>query len=444
MHFDAHAGRTDPPYRILAVDDEAEILDTYRSSLEVPLATSAAAPLQALERDLYGGTTPSALQGEFALTCCRSGTHALELIAEARRADAPFAAVLLDKSMPDDIDGLIVAREIRRLDPDTIVVLVTGAQDARLPESLGSLAADDRFFIFYKPFYAAEIRQFLSAVCAKAHLERRLFADNAALEAKVRERTAALAAARDAAEASSLSKSAFLANISHEVRTPLNGILGMAALMEHGALDPEQRQKLAVIRDSGEWLLEIINGLLESASIEAGEVRLTRDPMDIAETVREALALVQGVAVGRGVAIASRIEIDPDAIFIGDRQRIKQVLTNLLGNAIKFGHGGEITVTVARDPARRLRFEVSDQGPGVAAEVLPRLFERFNKDARPGALASPAASSGLGLAICKDLVELMGGEIGVETEPGRGSTFWFALPLRQKNRSLSQFFATGA
>ncbi len=444
MHIDARAEMTEPPYRILAVDDEAEILENYRSSLAAPLATSAAAPLQALERDLYGGTASIALQGEFTLSCCRSGTHALELIAEARRGDAPFTAVLLDKSMPDDIDGLIVAREIRRLDPDMIVVLVTAAADARLSDRLGALAADERFFIFYKPFYAAEIRQFLSAVCAKAHLERRLFADNAALEAKVRERTAALAAARDAAEATSLSKSAFLANISHEVRTPLNGILGMAALMEHGALDPDQRQKLAVIRDSGEWLLEIINGLLETASIEAGEVRLTREPLDVTDTVREALALVQGLAVGKGIAITSRVEIDPDAIFVGDRQRIKQVLTNLLGNAIKFSDGGEITVAVAHDPARRLRFEVTDQGPGVAAEVLPRLFERFNKDERPGALASHTASSGLGLAICKDLVELMGGEIGVETEPGRGSRFWFALPLRQKNRSLSQFFATGA
>ena len=439
MNLDPRPVVISAPFRILAVDDETAVLDEYRRCLASPARNQTRDPLIALERDLYGGAEATALRDEFDLTCCPSGSRAIAQLAAARDAGSPFTAVLLDRAMPDDIDGLIVAREMRRIDPRVIIVFVTADHDESLLRKLGALAEDERFFIFYKPFYAAELKQFLSAICARAQLESELFAANAQLESKVRERTKALAVAKEAAEAASTAKSAFLANISHEVRTPLNGILGMAALMAHSKLDEEQAQKVEIIRHSGEWLLEIINGLLEMSSIEAGEVRLTRAPIDLAEVVREALELVQSLAVDKDIALNTRVALASEDEFIGDHHRIKQVLTNLVGNAIKFSDGGEVTIEVDRVEQDHIRFAVSDQGAGVDPEILPRIFERFRKDDRKGAMRSN--STGLGLAISKELVELMGGRIGVDSVPGEGSTFWFVLPLRQRNHSISAMLA---
>ncbi len=249
-------------------------------------------------------------------------------------------------------------------------------------------------------------------------------------EAELRRRQEELERAKEAAEASARAKSEFLALASHEIRTPISGVLGLAELLLETPLDGRQREMVSTIRTSAETLLRVINDLLDLARMEAGKLPVRAEPFDLESLIRQVIALLKPLADKKGLALLVRYPDELPRRFLGDADRVAQILLNLTGNAIKFTPSGHVRVGVdmrTGENGGRLRISVEDTGPGIAEQKQQELFQRFARLPAPNQPRLPGA--GLGLAISKNLVELMGGRIGVDSRPGAGSTFWFELDL---------------
>ena len=238
-----------------------------------------------------------------------------------------------------------------------------------------------------------------------------------------------LTQARDAAEAANVQKSQFLANMSHEIRTPLNGVLAMAQIMALGDMTGDQRERLTVIRKSGEALLEILNDILDVSKIEAGKLELDILEFDLEQTVQSALDGFIGVAGRKGLALD--LDIAPAAgTRLGDAARLRQIIVNLISNALKFTFEGGVSVKVdgvGEDGADGIKIVVRDTGIGMPAEKLPMLFQKFTQ--LDASTTRQFGGTGLGLSICHELTTLMGGEVQAESVEGAGSTFTVLLPL---------------
>jgi signal transduction histidine kinase/ActR/RegA family two-component response regulator len=272
-------------------------------------------------------------------------------------------------------------------------------------------------------------RSFNSMIQALAASEKEVRAHQQLLECRIRERTFELQQAVESAEAASRAKSEFLANMSHELRTPMNGIIGMIDLTLSTELTPEQADKLSTAQRCAYSLLQLLNEILDLSKISAGKILVEKLPYDFRAMVRDALEPLTVRAHQKGLAVECNIDAAVPRFIQGDALRMRQVLTNLVGNAIKFTDRGAVTVQV-RTPgnaASELEIAVSDTGPGIPADKLDLIFERFTQ--ADGTISRRYGGTGLGLAISRELVQMQGGVLTVESTVGVGSTFRFRVPL---------------
>jgi signal transduction histidine kinase len=341
--------------------------------------------------------------------------------------------VVLDQRLPD-ASGLQLAALLKAKAPMLPVVLLTGYVSTDTAIAAVGLVDD----YLTKPVPPNELIKVVQARLEQRRLRianqdllNQLQETNNRLESTVQERTRELRAARDEALEASRMKSQFLANMSHEIRTPMNGVLGAANLLANTDLSAEQRQYVDILTTSGHALLAIINDVLDFSKIEAGHVELEHVPFSLTDLLNGVAGMFQPQAKGKGLQLVFDVADDvPDSV-VGDGNRFRQVVTNLVGNAIKFTDTGGVRVTVtvpaSSVDAVTLRCEVADTGIGVAEEDIPRLFSDFTQ--ADASTTRRFGGTGLGLAISDRLVRLMGGTIGCT--PGRdgGSTFWFTVPL---------------
>ncbi|MEY2935133.1 MAG: hypothetical protein RL033_5882 [Pseudomonadota bacterium] len=224
-------------------------------------------------------------------------------------------------------------------------------------------------------------------------------------------------------------KSEFLANMSHEIRTPMNGVLGMVELLSGTSLDGKQRRYISTLENSANGLMTVLNDILDFSKIEAGKLKISFAPTPVRDVMEEVAELFAGRAHKKKLELTCHIEAQVPDVLELDADRLRQVLSNLTGNAVKFTEKGQIVVRARLHEGRRIRFEVQDTGIGISDEVLPKLFGAFVQ--ADGSMTRRYGGTGLGLTISKQLVTLMGGELGVTTKADVGSTFWFNLPMRE-------------
>ncbi len=429
--------------RILIIDDNEDIHEDFQKILGSPERDKGS--FQNARSAFLGSTSaePSTAGPSFLLETATQGKEGLEMLRGAVEKGAPFALAFVDVRMPPGWDGIQTIKRLWDEDQDLQVVICTAYADYSFDEIVDVLGSSDRLLILKKPFDPVEVRQLAVALTEKWNLirsDRERMMELHQAEQQLRERASELESANKLleeanlrAQAANQAKSEFLANMSHEIRTPMTGILGYGDLICDPTVPLEDRLKYGdIIRRSGTHLLTILNDILDISKIESGRMKLSIGEFSPVELVREVMQLMRTQADEKGLRFELEYSGPLPAKVESDQIRVRQVLINLVGNAIKFTEEGSVRFVVGTEPVPGtdrtfLRFDVADTGMGIDAEDLPTLFDAFSQ--ADTSLTREVGGTGLGLAISKRLALMLGGSISVASEIGKGSTFTLRLDV---------------
>ena len=402
------------------------------------------------------------LEDDCAIELAQTGSEALNLLAELTNANVPVPVVICDQALLNT-SGHLLLTQIHQRYPQTRTVLLTG--QAQLNDVVYAVNHANLYRYLSKPWDEIDLGLTVREAIRSYFQDQKLTQQNLALRqanqqledlnlgleqqvaartdalrqqtAALRQQATLLKASKEAAEVANQAKSEFLANMSHEIRTPLNAVLGFAELLEKTPLKPEQQEYVQCIRQGGQSLITIINDILDISKLKALELKLTVAEFDLRSMIHDLVQLFQPQSIAKGLSIVTVIAPEIPNQFVGPVDRLRQVLTNLIGNAIKFTAAGQVTLQVAEgESTGTFCFSVQDTGIGIAPSDHARIFQPFTQvDSSP---TRQYSGTGLGLTICQKIVQLMGGDIQVESALGQGANFQFTVPLEPSQILISQ------